>query len=890
MPTTTADTITKVYRIFIASPSDTARERELCDRVFSEINQGIGSIFNFRIDSLKWENDVRPSIKNIDGQTVINNEIGDSYEVFIGIMNKKFGTATSKAGSGTEEEFNNAFQRYQDKKNVEIAFYFNDAPPEKMSDLNPVELVKIDEFKSKLSGLGIYGTYNGALDFEEKLRKDLTKYFIEEYKKKTTPSITVAIDLINKEALRKIFSNRLSQSLIGFDDQPKVWIDPIIGRTNNISQNPDDNYNQRVHLEEILHSPESYIINAPSQFGLTSLGHFLIKEAWENDELWILLDCKNTKAHTIHNAVKNEVESLDQKIEEVKCIVLDSWSNQDKKSLKKLKNLIDSNKDTRLIVLSSIDDSIFLDTANNTEDEKTHIVKEFTELHLLALPRNQIRQVVAQYNQVRRIEDDEKVLTKIISDLECLNLHRTPFNCLTLLKVAEKHFDDSPINRTKMIEMILFVLFDFGEIPKYKTKPDLKDCEYVLGKYTELMIRSGKFEFSREVFIEKLKSFCDEKYIDLEVDIVFDVLFDNNIIINKFGSYAFKSSFWIYYFGAKRMDIDNDFRNYIFESKKYCSFPEIIEFYTGIDRNKNDALKILLHDIKTTCDVVYNKIGIKDNINPLIHAKWKPTEDSIEKIQNEIGENVKSSKLPDEVKDQYLDKQYNQIRPYNQTISKIFEEYSLHSLIQKIKASSTALRNSDYANPAIKKELLTEIYRSWEQLSKVLFALAPIMASKGQAAFDGAAFTLKGDFGDTFEIRLNRIIQVNPTNVVGYFQDDLYSPKLGPLFFDIFKNDSNSLLKHHQALLLIFKRPNGWKKEIENYIISLKKDSFFLFDTVNALRTKYRYDFASHEELSDIAYLTKMGLAKHEFGAKKPGMHDIVKIANSNLPEREFDE
>ncbi len=255
--------------------------------MFSEINQGVGSIFNFRIDSLKWENDVRPSIQNKDGQSIINTEIGDSYDVFVGIMNKIFGTPTPKAGSGTEEEFNNAFQRYQDKKNVEIAFYFNDEPPEKMSDLNPDELVKIQKFKSKLSGLGIYGTYNGALDFEEKLRKHLTKYFIEEYKKKTTPSVEVAIDLINKEALRKIFNNRLNDSLKGFDDQPRVWIDPIIGRTNEISQNPDDNYNQRVHLEEILHSSNSYIIKAPSQFGLTSLGHFLVKEAWENDELWV---------------------------------------------------------------------------------------------------------------------------------------------------------------------------------------------------------------------------------------------------------------------------------------------------------------------------------------------------------------------------------------------------------------------------------------------------------------------------------------------------------------------------------------------------------------------------------------------------------------------------
>jgi len=878
----------KIFKAFIASPSDTSLEREICEKVFSEISHGIGNIFNFRVESLKWENDVRPTIKDKDGQSIINEQIGNSYEIFIGIMNKKFGSPTPKAGSGTEEEFNNAFQRFQEKKDIEVSFYFNEEPPKSMNDLNLEELVKINNFKSKLTGLGIYGTYNGVFNFEENLRKHLTKYFIDEFKKKNNSEPTKSINLINKESLRLIFNKKLNDSLKGFDDQPKIWIEPIISRTSEISQNPDENYNQRIHIEEILHSECSYIIKAPTQFGLTALGHYLVKEAWENDELWIYLDNKNTKPHTIQNAVKNEVESLGQNLTDVKCIVFDSWSSNDNASQKKLKTLCSINKDTPIIVLHSIDDSIFLN-CEDEEREDIEIGKEFIPLHLLALPRNQIRQVVNQYNKEKKInDDDDKVLNKIVSDLECLNIHRTPYNCLTLLKVSEKYYDDSPINRTKMIEMILFVLFDMGEIPRYKTKPDLKDCEYVLGRFTEIMIKKGCYEFSRESFILELRSFCIEKYIDLDVDIVFDVLFNNNIIVNKYGMFGFRSTFWIFYFGAKRMHSDKSFKEYIFESKKYATFPEIIEFYTGIDRNKDDVLEILLSDIKTTCDTVYSKIGIEDNINPLGFAKWKPTEESIEKIQAEISDSVINSKLPDSVKDQHLDKEYNQIKPYNQSINKIFEEYSLHNLMQQIKASSTALRNSDYANTDLKKKLLKEIYRSWEQLSKVLFALAPIMASNGEAAFEGASFTLWGDFGETFEEKLNKVFQVNPTNVVGFFKDDLYSPKLGPLFFENFRNESNTLLKHHQALLLIFKRPNGWRKEIENYIVSLNKNSFFLFDTVNALRTKYRYDFAEEDELKDISYLTKMGLAKHEFGGAKPGLNQIIKINDSMMPKREF--
>ncbi|MDV3750712.1 hypothetical protein [Elizabethkingia anophelis] len=882
----------KIFKAFIASPSDTTSEREICDKIFNEINSSLGTIYNFRLEPLKWENDVRPTIRDTDGQLEIFNQIGDEFQIFIGIMNKKFGNPTPRAGSGTEEEFNAAFNRYKKEQNLEVIFYFNDEPPKFMSDLKASELVKIEEFKRKIQPLGIYGVYNGISDFEDKLRKNLTKFFIEEFKKKNEKPIN-AEKLINKEALRIIFKKRFNDSLKGFDDQPKVWIEPILSKSNEISQNPDENFSQRILTEELYLSDKSYIINAPSQFGLTTLANFLVLEAWENDELWIYIDNSQCKPHTIRNAVKNEVTSLAQQNNDVKCIIFDSFNSKDRVSLKKLKTLVETNPKIKIIVLNTADESLYLNNIDNETEEDSEnfeIERDFENLHLIALPRTQIRNLVTQYNSEKKITENDKLLNKVTSDLECLNMHRTPYNIITLLKVSEKYFDDSPVNRTRVIEMILFVLFDFGELPRYKTKPDLKDCEYVLGRYCEVMLKNQSYSFKKDDFINELKRFCSEKYIDLDIEVVFKILTNNNIIIPALDRYRFKSSFWIYYFGAKRMHTDESFRDYIFTSKKYSAYPEIIEFYTGIDRNRDDALNILLKDIRDTKYQVEEKLGIEGDINPLSNAKWKPNENEIEKLQEEIGENVLASKLPDTVKDQYIDKKYNQVKPYNQTIQKLFEEYSLHNLMQQIRASSTALRNSDYANPELKKELIDEIYSSWNQLAKVLFAISPIMATKGKASFEGAMFELSGHFGDTFEERMTKILQVLPTNVVGFFQDELYSPKIAPLLYDSFNKEQSELLKHHQALLLIFKRPNGWKAQIENYIITINKNSYYLYDTVNALRTKYRYDFASNEELAELKYLIKLGLAKHEFGGKKPSIHQIVQIADSNIPKREFNE
>lgn len=877
----------KIVKAFIASPSDTENERVLCDKIFNEINSSIGNIYNFRLESLKWENDVRPIINGKDGQSTIFEQIGSEFELFIGIMNKKFGSPTPRAGSGTEEEFNEAYKRYEEKRDLEVMFYFNEEPPKIMSEVKASELLKIENFRKRLQPIGIYGVYNGINDFEEKLRKHLTKYFLDQFKKKRLLSDE---QLVVKESLKLLFKKRFNDSLKGFDDQPKVWIEPVISRTSEISQNPDENFSQRVLIEEILFSDKSYVINAPAQFGLTTLGHHLICEAWENDELWIYLDNASTKPHTIHNAVKKEVESLEQAIESVKCIVFDSFLSKDKVSLKKLKNLVEGNPNLKIVVLNTTSDSIYVNKKENDtiDEEDLNVEKDFEFLHLIALPRTQIRSIVNQYNSEKKICEENLLLNKITKELESLNLHRTPYNIITILKVSEKNFDDSPVNRTRLIEMILFVLFDLGELPTYKTRPDLRDSEYVLGRYCELMLRNEKYTFSKDEFVQELKAFCEERYMNLDIDVVFDILRNNNIIIFDYGKYRFKSSFWIYYFGAKRMHNNEVFRDYIFSSKKYSAYPEIIEFYTGIDRNRDDALKVLLNDIVSTKTTVENKLGINGDINPLHFAKWKPAEDAIKRIHDEIGENVLTSNLPDTIKDQFLDKSYNQIRPYNQSIQKIFEDYSLHNLMQQIRAASTALRNSDYSSPILKQQLLIEIYSSWHQLTKTLFALAPIMAANGKVAFEGAEFTLSGDFGETPEIRLNRIIQVVPTNVVGFFQDDLYSSKIAPLFYERFENEKNELMKHHQALLLIFKRPNGWKAQIQKYMTSINKNSFYLYDVVNALRGRYRYDFCSQEDLSSIKFLIKLGTAKHLHNGGNPTMAEVVRINDSNLPKREL--
>lgn len=438
-----------------------------------------------------------------------------------------------------------------------------------------------------------------------------------------------------------------------------------------------------------------------------------------------------------------------------------------------------------------------------------------------------------------------------------------------------------------MIRRVLYLLFNVDEIPRYKDRPDLKDTEYILGYFCEKMLRENKYYFSRERFLERLKYFCENCEIDLDVDVIFDVLYANNIIVIRNQSFCFKSSFWIFYFAAHRMHHNLDFTNFILEDMHYTSYPELIEFYTGIDRRRDDALKMLIKDISHTCNVVKEKCGLPIEFDIYESAQWNPTEDNIEQMHSEVIDGVLNSNLPDTVKDQYADSSYNRARPLSQSIHTILEEYSLLRLLKSVQAGSKALRNSDYSTPSIRHELLETILISWEQLTKVLVVLAPILAEKGHARVDGASFILNDDIYGSTEEKFYHILQVIPFNIVGWFKDDLFSKKMKTLLYKHIESEKNNLRKHELNLLILNKRPMGWEKHIEKYIISEKKNSFYLFDVYTTLRSEYQYSFASKESLAMLERLLKIIVAKHDYGVKTFGPKAIKKISDDVLPDRD---
>lgn len=165
------------YKAFIASPSDLNDDRQSIDEVIRELNLTFGQQNNIVIEALKWETHSAPGVSNDHVQEIINKDIGNDYDLFIGLMWLKFGTPTNVAGSGTEEEFFNALNRFQNNPNsIQVLFYFKNAVPQSLLDINPLELNKINTFKNKIGSENVlYWNYNTTEQLQGLLRLHIPK-------------------------------------------------------------------------------------------------------------------------------------------------------------------------------------------------------------------------------------------------------------------------------------------------------------------------------------------------------------------------------------------------------------------------------------------------------------------------------------------------------------------------------------------------------------------------------------------------------------------------------------------------------------------------------------------------------------------------------------------
>ncbi len=176
-------------RVFVASPGDVAKERDIVSEVANKLNRpdGAATKAGIVLDVVRWETHVSPYM-GIPQQVVLDQLPVDSWDIFIGILWRRFGLPTGlkkkSSGedyfSGTEQEFDLAYQSWEKKRRPQISFYrrIDIGENATLPGINTDQLKKVNAFfegfKSGRSTQGLYRSYSGLDEFRTLIERNLT--------------------------------------------------------------------------------------------------------------------------------------------------------------------------------------------------------------------------------------------------------------------------------------------------------------------------------------------------------------------------------------------------------------------------------------------------------------------------------------------------------------------------------------------------------------------------------------------------------------------------------------------------------------------------------------------------------------------------------------------
>jgi hypothetical protein len=197
-------------KIFLASPSDVNKERQLAEEVINAVDTSCRDILGLRTECLSWNKlpPLTPLRGQGDIQEVIIKEMVLKCNIFVLIFNKRYGSISpGYSKSNTEREIETVLNIIEEGRNVTLLSYFKDTPPD--PDMGEQEK-KLEELKERLTKRNLfYHTYKTAEDFRNEFTHDL--YYV---------AMKFALSTTKQKALRYFWRLGTAES----QGNPKVAI------------------------------------------------------------------------------------------------------------------------------------------------------------------------------------------------------------------------------------------------------------------------------------------------------------------------------------------------------------------------------------------------------------------------------------------------------------------------------------------------------------------------------------------------------------------------------------------------------------------------------------------------------------------------------------------
>ena len=324
---------------------------------------------------------------------------------------------------------------------------------------------------------------------------------------------------------------------------------------------------------------------------------------------------------------------------------------------------------------------------------------------------------------------------------------------------------------------------------------------------------------------------------------------------------------------------NDDYADEMLLNQKYLHYPEVLEFYTGKDRRRKNAVETLIKDLGFASQSVQAKTGMKEQDDPFAFLRFNQNKEREDAIIDQIESRVMQSNLPQAIKDQTADLHFNPSAAFHQEIFKVYSDFSVGYLVNIIRIGSKVLRNSINLDADIKQKLLAELVSAMKVLSNIIYLVSPLFAKQGFIQLTDYGFKLSKAFSKLDEKeRTIRILVTIPYNLTMMFKEDIFSSKLSPVFISALKIEKDKVKRHLLASLLVYKQPEGWGKALMSYMEAIGKNSYYLGTLLELMLSVLQNGDLDEPEQMRIKNLIKSAIYKANYGELPKSQGELNQI------------
>lgn len=569
------------YTVFLSCPTDMNSEYQALQAQINRFNNTTWRTDKIFVELLHWSESVTPK-SGVTAQDHINETLNE-YDIYIGVMGARFGSPTNNAGSGTEEEYNIALNKYleaPDKSHV--AFFFKQV--EISADANETEweqLNKVRAFKKKLQTDGVYGSFKTPEEFV-----NVVIGIILQFIKKQSTAVMVSqqqlaliSDIPNESsfAISPLFQNFLQKNDIELTHPHKneITLNDIFVPVDLTRLNQDKSKDTSYKADEIISSERllnfngenfRWVITGTERAGKTSLGKMLYSSFHSKGYIPIWINGKDIKQSSYVKFEKKLKQRFESQYNEKaftefegiyakKAVFIIDDFHASKMNIKFKTRFLKELSDKVSNIVCIADDVFHIDATTSPDSQYRELV-DFEKYEIRDLGHKLRFQLIEKWNTLGREETIEREILDS-KNLEIRNLidsvlgtnfvQSNPFVLLVLLQAYEAG-NIRDLSNGSLVRYYEY-LIDKQLLRKVNDK-DLIEVYYgLLPRLAYKFFCLNSKTITKADLEEVTAEFANQKAISPDdIKLVMSGLVSHQILLEEHGEYRFSQPYLYYYF------------------------------------------------------------------------------------------------------------------------------------------------------------------------------------------------------------------------------------------------------------------------------------------------------------------------------------------------------